>query len=336
MNTTQDRRDFLRRSLTLAGAMVWGRVGSDAHSRTDLLPKANEQRSRIVVLQEKRLRNFSGDPDPSRIADALDEGIEGLFGGKAKEVWPELFHPKDRVGIKVNGLCGRGMCTNPEVVEAILNRLVRAGIPQNHLIVWDKSSLDLKKAGYKINKGGNEVQCYGTNAVGYQERLEVYRSIGSMFSRILTSECTKIINVPVLKDHGICGVTLGMKNFFGSIHNPNKYHGNAGNPYIADLNLHEPIRSKTVLTICDAVRAQYEGGPPYKPQWAWDFNGFVLGTDPVALDYVGWQHIEQKRAEAGIPSLKEAGREPTYIATAADAEHRLGTDDPGKIEFVTL
>lgn len=336
MDATENRRDFLKRSLALAGGMAWAGRAGDVDAGATPGPKAGSGKSRIAVVEGRRLRNASGDPHPGRIAQALDEGVEALFGAKAEDVWPRLVGPKDTVGIKVNTLSGRGMCTNPEVVEAIAHRLAEAGVPENHIIVWDKADQDLRKGGFRINRGGTEVQCYGTNVAGYQERLVVHRSIGSMFSRILTSQCTKIINVPVLKDHGICGVTLGMKNFFGAIHNPNKYHGNVGDPYIADLNLYEPIRRKTVLTICDAVRGQYEGGPPYMPQWAWDFGGFILGTDPVALDYVGWQYIEDQRARSGVPSLSEAGRKPVYIATAADAEHRLGTNDPGQIEVAAV
>jgi hypothetical protein len=35
-------------------------------------------------------------------------------------------------------------------------------------------------------------------------------------------------------------------------------------------------------------------------------------------------------------SLKDAGRAPAYIATAADAQHRLGTNDPKLIERIEI
>jgi hypothetical protein len=56
----------------------------------------------------------------------------------------------------------------------------------------------------------------------------------------------------------------------------------------------------------------------------------------VALDHLGWQIIEKKRGEMGMKPLKELKREPTYIATAADAKHRLGTNDPNRIEVVEV
>jgi hypothetical protein len=57
----------------------------------------------------------------------------------------------------------------------------------------------------------------------------------------------------------------------------------------------------------------------------------MIATDAVALDYTGWQIIEHKRAERGLKPLPEVGRPPKYIAIAADAQHRLGTDDPKRI-----
>jgi len=68
------------------------------------------------------------------------------------------------------------------------------------------------------------------------------------------------------------------------------------------------------------------------PQWTWPYNGLLVSADPVALDYVGWQILEQKRAEKGMKSLLALERAPKYIATAADAQHRLGTSDPARIE----
>jgi uncharacterized protein (DUF362 family) len=120
------------------------------------------------------------------------------------------------------------------------------------------------------------------------------------------------------------------------IHNPNKYHPNGCNPYIADLNMLPAIRTKMRLTICDATMACFEGGPGYKPQYSWKENAVIVSQDPVALDYAGWRIIERKRAEKGLKTLEADGRAPRYIATAADAQHRLGTNDPQRIALVEV
>ena len=172
----------------------------------------------------------------------------------------------------------------------------------------------------------------GNDTSGYEDELSVFGSAGSLLSRTLTRRCDSIINLPVLKDHGIVGVTMALKNLFGAIHNPNKYHLKAGDPYVADINAMPEVRRKLGLTICDALTAQCEGGPSFMPQWGWEQKGLLVARDPVAHDLIGWQLIEQQRAVRGLATLKAAGREPRYIATAADASHALGTNDPRAIE----
>ena len=194
----------------------------------------------------------------------------------------------------------------------------------------------MERVGFHVVTDGNRVQCFGTDRIGYEQELSTYGSVGSRLSKILTQRCDVLINVPILKDHEGAGVTIAMKNMYGVIHNPNKYHPNGCNPYIADLNMLPEIRSKMRLTICDATTACFEGGPGYKPEYSWKNNALLVSQDPVALDYTGWQIIERKRAEKGLKTLESIGRAPRYIATAADAQHRLGTNDPKRIAVVEV
>jgi hypothetical protein len=65
-------------------------------------------------------------------------------------------------------------------------------------------------------------------------------------------------------------------------------------------------------------------------------GGGNVAKDPVALDYTAWQIIERKRAEQGLQTLEAVGRAPRFIATAADAHHRLGMNDPDRITLVEV
>jgi uncharacterized protein (DUF362 family) len=250
------------------------------------------------------------------------------------EAWKRVVRPGEVVGLKVNCLSGRGNSTRVQLVEAICERLQQAGIPQNNIVIWDRLNRDLESAGFRISSRG--IRCLGNDTSGYENELSIYGNAGSLLSKTITRVCDAVINLPVLKDHGIVGVTMALKNMFGAIHNPNKYHVNVGDPYVADVNMLPAIREKVRLHICDATTAQYEGGPSYMPQWTWPYNGLIVASDPVALDYTGWQIIEHKRSEKGMKTLKDLKREPVYIATAADPEHRLGTNDPRRIERVEV
>lgn len=70
------------------------------------------------------------------------------------------------------------------------------------------------------------------------------------------------------------------------------------------------------------------------PEFTWQMDSLMAATDMVALDQIGWTLIEEQRKNAGLESLKQAGREPSYIATAADSRHRLGTNQSERIEVV--
>ncbi len=328
------RRDFLKNCL--AGAAVVRATG-----RVRLL-SAGEQgavlaKSRVVIAHDAMLRGTGATVDSRRILSLLDRAMQGLFDrDNPIETWKRLVRPGERVGLKVNALGGRGLSSNLHLVEAVCERLQEAGIKANDIVVWDRDSGELEHVGFHVSTGGNHVQCFGTDRVDYEPELVTYGSIGSRLSKILTQRCDVLINVPVLKDHDGAGVTIALKNMYGVIHNPNKYHPNGCNPYIADLNMLPEIRTKMRLTICDATTASYEGGPGYKPEYTWKNNALIVSQDPVALDYTGWQIIERKRAERGLKTLEGDSRAPHYIATAADAEHRLGSNDPRRIAVVDV
>ena len=311
------------------------RLSGDSSGKSDAGKKINIKRnSQVVVCRKNTLISKSSGDISSEIQYIFEESVKALFSvSDSRDVLKSLFSKDDVIGIKVNCLAGRGLSSNIQLVDAIIASLKKSGIDEEQIIIWDRTDKDLLRAGYKIRRSAGIVSCFGTDK-DYENEISFSGSVGSCFSRILTRQCTAVINVPVLKDHDLAGVSIGMKNFYGAIHNPNKYHDDACNPFVADLNLHPEIRSKLRLTVCDAITAQYHGGPAYSPGFAWDFNGLLVATDPVALDSIGLKIIEDKRNEKGMKSFKEEKREPLYIRTAEDSG--LGTFDRGKIKVTAL
>jgi len=332
---TTTRRNFLTQCLT--GAVALG-AGSALRAPAESITPA--AKSRVIVARDPELRGKSSSIDPQRIRALLDRAMLALFdrnhsASSAPEsvtaAWRRIAGPNDTVTLKVNTLGGRGISTNVELVTAICERLVEAQVKPSNIVVWDRSTEELERAGFHIAIGGDRVQCYGTDRVDYEDSLSTWGSVGGRLSKILTRSTSVLINLPVLKDHDGAGVTIALKNMYGVIHNPNKYHPNGCNPYVADLNMLPEIRSRMKLTICDSTTAMYEGGPGFKPEHTWHANTLLVSHDPVALDYTGWQIIERKRAEMGLNTLDAAQRAPRYIATAADSGHRLGHSDPNRI-----
>jgi uncharacterized protein (DUF362 family) len=326
------RREFLKKALS--GAALLGASGE-----TGLLGAAEQApgRSRVVVARDERLRGQGSTPDAERMLGLLDRAMQALFDrDHPAEAWKRLVRPGEMVSLKVNALGGRGISTRPELVEAICERLQQAGIRAGEIVVWDRDSDELEHAGFHLSTEANRVQCLGTDRAGYEQDLASFGSVGSRLSKILTQRTHVLINVPVLKDHDGAGVTIALKNMYGVIHNPNKYHPNGCDPFVADVNMLAEIRTRMRLTICDATTAMYEGGPAFKPEHSWKMNALLAAQDPVALDFTGWQIIERKRAEKGLKTLEAEKRAPHYIAAAADREHRLGNADPSKISVVEV
>jgi uncharacterized protein (DUF362 family) len=294
-------------------------------------PKTNE--NTIDKLRLKAVGAYDLSVDMKVLIAMVNQAVQSLTGKKDDAAWKSLFKPTDVVGIKINCLFGKGASTRPETVAAVIAGLLTAGVKEDNIIVWDWRTTHLERAGYWINKDNPGIKCYGTD-----EDVDPEPTIAGAFkghlSRILSEKITALVNVPILKDHGGAGITLAMKNHYGSINNPGDQHGEGGrcNPHLAHLNSVPAIRSKTRLIVCELLKPLAHGGPGLNRDYIWEHKSIMVGTDPVALDYMGWQILDARRKEIGLKSLAEEGREPKWIATAASMG--LGTNDPAKIEII--
>jgi uncharacterized protein (DUF362 family) len=284
-------------------------------------------KSRVIVVTSPKAWTPAGGLDPDIVGRLFARGFDLLEAGG-------LFGPADRVGIKINTIGGRAISTRPETALALAGRLAAGGVPEKNIFIWDRTTRELRSAGYSPSAGRSGVRVFGTDTdgVGYGADLVVHRGVGSLFSRILTEFVTVSISLAILKDHGMAGVTAGMKNYFGAIHNPNKYHDTNCDPYVAEVFDAPPVKSRHRLTILDALLVQFHKGPSYHARWAARHGGLIFSLDPVAADVTGWKLIEKLRAAAGLPTLEGEGRAPGYLHTAAALG--LGQDDPAMIETI--
>ncbi len=323
------RRNFIKTGFLLGGAAVLpgGRPSS---------PRLYGSCSRVVRCVDDTVRSRDGALDSGKLLNQVNRGLQSLFDRDTpEEAWQQVVGKGEVIGLKVNCLSGRGS-THPELVDAVSEMLLKAGIRPQDIIIWDRFTRDLEDGRFQPSDTPGKIRCLGNERYGFESELAMYGSVASLICKTITRVCDGVINLPVLRDHSIAGVTISLKNIFGAIHNPNKYHLDRGDPYIPDVWMLPPFRRKVRLHICDALEAQYEGGPSFMPQWRWPSNALLLSTDPVALDIIGWRVLEDKRRELGLKSLKEAGREPSYIRTAADSRHRLGTSNPANIELIEI
>ena len=271
--------------------------------------------------------------------------------------WRSLVTPADRVGIKVCAAGGRYFASHRGIVEAIVAGLEESGIPPERIIVWDREAEDLRAAGFIAQRGGYQVRgiapitgydraapltaptlgkliwgdllfkdphTHGGKRVAEAEQLSSTSHVASVVSR----EITKIINVPVLSDESGCGVAGALYNMtVPNVDNWRRFtQSDGGADAIPDVYADEHLGPKVVLTIMDALRPQYAGGPQFNPNYAFSWHTIYAGKDPVALDAHALRLIEGWRKEAKLPPI---GKRAAWLESAAQAG--LGNFAEGKI-----
>ncbi|HHT9124693.1 MAG TPA: DUF362 domain-containing protein [Candidatus Brocadiia bacterium] len=305
-------------------------------------------KSKVVKVTGHGVIEGRASPAPTVVEKMIESGLVAFTGKKdITEAWKSIVSPSDIVGIKINPIGGRKLSTNPEVVNAIVKGLMLTGVKENNIIVWDKEEKYLLEAGYPINTSERGVRCYATEPTAGYDKDVFYETdedepglreeddCKSLFSNIVTKHVTAIINVPVMKDHPVTGVTLCMKNItFGSVNNAPRFHPDPfyGDPMMAEVYSHPMLRSKVRLHILDCLQACFAGGPAYMtPNTMWNEEAVFIGTDPVAIDQIGLEIIEKKRLENKFTSIAHRAR---YIKGAAQLG--LGTNDKNRIELMEL
>ncbi|MGD0801579.1 MAG: DUF362 domain-containing protein [Terracidiphilus sp.] len=330
----KNRRDFLKTAAT--GAVLLG-----SQSKLGLAAMLDQHvesaKSKVVVARDAALHGADGQLDEKRVQALLDRAI-ATYTGQAKpvEAWKHIVPVGKVIGLKVNGLGGKGISTHLALVLAVCERLQQAGVKPGEIVVWDRNARDLQGCGLTINTDPSRIRVYGSDVAGYEDQPVAFGSVKVKLAKILSRECAMVLNLPILKDHESAGITFSMKNMYGVIQRPDDLHDGGCNPAVADLNCIPAIREKVRFTIGDAISSVYDGGPGFHPERLWQPNALIIGEDRVAVDHTAWQMIERKRAEVGIPTLEAAGRLPRYIVTAADHAHNLGTNDPQRIHLLEV
>jgi uncharacterized protein (DUF362 family) len=267
-------------------------------------------------------------------------GLLELTGAKDEAAaWKRFFKPTDVVGIKVSPVGFPHAISQPETLLEIVRGLNLAGVDNSRIIYFNRYEDEYRSAGLDkmvpvgvrqafSSPGYDEVQ---TRTDNYD--LEHYVE----FPRVMTGQdpsnpinrrshlCVvvsqvvdKVINVCALKDHSSAGVTMALKNMsHGMNNNVCRTHPDAANnwcdEFIAKVAAQRRIREKVALHIGDGLIGCYDGGPGIfnKHFRTFEYKSLFFATDPVALDRIAWDILDQKRVQMGLPKLADSGRKRT-------------------------
>ena len=300
-------------SMPVGGRPVAGREALMAHWPAT-------EKSRVVAVRHDGVWN--GDvPDPAVVLQMLDAGLSTLADiPDALAVWRALFDPGERVLLKVNCIAYGGP-TQPAVTYAVAQRLQEAGLRAQDILIFDRADDELEAAGYTVNHGGTGVQCHGARGKGTeapltQARVRFYQEFDA---------CDAIINLPIPKQHGTAGISVALKNHYGSVDRPGALHGSRCDPAIAELNAQPNVREKTRLIVGAALNVS--PGDWNQPERE---NALLLSFDPVALDTVARDILVRHRQAQGqgVGQLINGAR---HLLTAQSLG--LGATDAGLMDL---
>jgi uncharacterized protein (DUF362 family) len=257
------------------------------------------------------------------IRGMLDAGMKNLTGETSvNAAWARFFEKSDVVALKANPSGTPTTITSVPLIREVISSLNAVGVPYGNIIVYDRYTKQMEAAGYfNLLQPGVRVVALdqpwvveGTKHPGHDPDVFCEmtcfdeKETRSCLGTVVLKEATKIINLPCLKEHNGAGVTGCLKNLaYGSFDNVGRTHQppkTFTDPVIAVMAASAPLRSRTVLHIMEGIRAVYHGGPIVRnPDFIWEAKTLLLGTDPVAIDRVELEIIEQKRRSVGAPSL---------------------------------
>lgn len=273
-------------------------------------------------------------PKPDAAKEMVHRAVMELSGRSTMaDAWRAFVHPQDRVAIKVNGLGLRNMASNKETVEAIIEGVMAAGVPGNQIVVYDQWDSFLRAS--RLSQRGLPAGVRMTSHNGEHLSGETRVPSGRTWYALPLLEATAVIGVPLVKDHSLCGFTGAMKNLtHGSIKNPEAFHRHLCAPQIAELYNHDAIRTRARLHIMDAFKAIYNGGPQDHPEWRAPLEAVMAATDPVAIDRIGAEIVDQLRVANRMTTLERRGKPVRYLDSAAALN--LGVADRSRIDLRTV
>lgn len=272
--------------------------------------------------------------------------------------WGSLISPGERVGIKISAAGGELFTTHHDIVNAIVDGLAAAGHPRSSIVVWDRSVGGIKDAGYRSAVDGFQVKAIAPHD-GYDAKatqsapvvgklvwgdFEYVGDTGKMpivadadatsnvshFSKIISNDVDKVINLPVMsvsETNGIAGCIYNMT--IPNIDNWRRFAQGSrfGAESLAEIYANPLIANKVVFNLMDGLIAQYAGGPQPQPNYAVHHATLYASKDPVALDAIALKKLQEWRKPE---SLRPVGPVAAYIDFASQIG--LGNSATNRIE----
>ena len=208
------------------------------------------------------------------------------FVDQIMEIYKSSLQKAKKVFVKPNIVSYEAYptTTHPEVLEAVLK-----GLSDCETVVGDAPAIDAGRSNKILQKSPLRKVCdaHGVKLVNlYSEKMKTVQSPRGYKVKVSTLplSCDFVISIPVLKVHGMVGLSGALKNQFGYLSRQDRLLMHCKvkniNKGIAEVN----AAVSTNLFVVDAVETMIgaqecrHGGCPAQ------LNTMIAGTDPVSLD----------------------------------------------------
>jgi len=257
------------------------------------------------------------------VDEMVEQGLMQLTGATSvAAAWEDIlptYQPGQKIAVKVNlnnaspHDADNRIDALIEPVNALIRSLVTAGIQEEDVWIYDAirpmpprfyDRRQYTQARYFDSEGCADEEAT-FNLVDESLRVSFSKS-ALKTARWLTDllyQATYVINMPILKRHGLHPVTLGFKNHFGSLNYLEGPGGDNLHPYIkpydwryspafsplVDIYANPNVADKTVLTVGDGLfgASSYSDTPVRWTTFGDEApNSLFFSCDPVAIDCV--------------------------------------------------
>ena len=246
-NKILTRREFVSGSAAIAGSFYLGLPWING--------KANEKKSKVILIRDEKVLDHLMQPDASRLEEMLDTAVSELLDEKdPRRAWNQLLKSEDVVGIKTNQW---SRLATPPALETILkNKVLQCGVEEKNISIDDRGIRH------------NSIFQRSTALINVRPmRTHAWSGLGSLIKNYIMfvespsdyhddacADLAAIWKLPVTRQKTRLNILVMLTPLFHGI-----------------------------------------GPHHYNPQYVWPYNGLVIGLDPVAVDATGMRIIQAKR-----------------------------------------
>jgi hypothetical protein len=274
-----------------------------------------------------------------------------------------------RAGLKVYAESGAGLATSRKLVRAVIAALERRGFKRDQLFIVGLNAARLRAAGFlpALSEGGSDfegVPVVALESGNYYDPAWFYDSpvpspridapsldLGrldrdtdehtaadwdrkSMLPVPLMFDADFWINLPACSDHPVLGVNGALVNatLWNASNTQRFFRSPANGPAaVAEIAAIPELRAGWICTIVSLERYQFIGGPIFNSLYTVSEPLLWLSDDPVLLDSLLEQRLDQGRIAAGFRQLPDDLRLLAYAHQLG-----LGSADHNRVEWVPV